>query len=180
MAILPYVGAGAMHGAVVPIASVTGVSATFTNIPQTYQDLMIVQSVRGTYSNPYDLIVILMNGDYATNYSATLLQGDGASATSFRYSSSGASPSVKIPSATSTAGVFGSVTHHILNYANTTTYKTMLSRAAGDTNGAGYTTLSAYLYRSIAAISQITVQLANANATSNSTYTLYGIRTVGQ
>ena len=60
-----------------------------------------------------------------------------------------------------------------MNYANTTTYKTVIGRA----NNAGYgADTSVGVWRNTAAISTITLTALTANFASGSTFTLYGIK----
>lgn len=177
--------ASATHGALMPIgyASASGSSntVTFSNIPQIYQDLFLVAYARSAYANTSDIMYILLNNDSTALYSNTLLTGDGTSATSARESSvSYMRQGYGIPAATATASIFGSNNFHLLNYANTSTYKTGLWRSAADRNGAGTTILSANLYRSTSAITRLDVIATNGNFTSGSTFELFGIRTVGQ
>jgi hypothetical protein len=185
MAILPSVGAAAMHGAMVPIARTTLTSSgdvTFTNIPQTYQDLFVVVSARSTQSATTSQYFGAFNSNYGgnTNYSSTTLSGDGSSATSFRQTNQqGIWADGVVPGANSTSGIYGSMTMYILNYTNSSTFKTYLMRCAADINGTGYTSLVVGTWRQTSAIS--TVYLTpSVSATAGSTFTLYGIRSVGQ
>jgi hypothetical protein len=173
------------YGAMVPIARVEANSASttnpisFLNIPQTYQDLMLVVSARATNADTVTDYAITINNNNSSIYSRTFLQGDGSSASSNRttgdpyyfprYARTGASV---------TSGIFGTNTFHFLNYANTLTFKTILTRAATDTNGAGYTTLTCGLYRSTDGISRLDLFSNGGNWTFGSTATLYGIRAV--
>ena len=173
-----------MHGAMVPIASFVGTGsyvAEFTNIPQTYQDLMLVIYGRDTATGTTTSFYGNFNGLNVTNtYSHTTLSGNGSSASSSRttnqnqFSGFGA-----IPGANATAGILGSSVMHILNYANTTTFKTFINRSAADTNGSGVTTLDVGLWQNTAAITSISINPVNAFQT-NSGMTLYGIRSVNQ
>ena len=181
------VSSSAMHGAVVPIATGTAqgsASITFSNIPQTYQDLILVSNafISGTNSgnNYYG---VRLNGDNSGNYSTTFLSGNGSSAASSRGTSNNQSfASYRVTNALT----FGSsnpftTVWHILNYANTSTYKTILSRSANDNNGSGETDLNVALWLNTAAVTSIGTGTDNGNLTfNNSTFTLYGIRTVGQ
>lgn len=172
------------HGAVVPIAysTPTGNSFSFTNIPQTYQDLMVVLYPRDTYAATYTGISMGFNGEFGsgTNYSLTRLRGDGSAADSNRASSQSYIPDIGfMPGASATSGIFGANTFHVLNYANTSTNKTVLCRSASDRNGAGWTILSVGLWRSTAAITSMLFASTTAFA-SGTTAALYGIRTVGQ
>jgi hypothetical protein len=184
MAILPAVSSSAMHGAVVPIARVVAdgsfQSAIFYNVPQTYQDLMIVHSLRSSTSGTYDAISVQVNNTLNI-YSDTFLTGNGTSATSNRDTSGYYGAFIgNTTAAGTTTGIFSAGVTHILNYANSTTYKTLITRVADDQNGSGYTTLTAALIRSTSPLTQINIYTASANIATGSTVTLYGIRTVGQ
>jgi len=70
-----------------PIATTTlgssATSYTFTSIPSTYTDLVIVAQIKGdttTYLN------LRFNGDTGSNYSRTTLSGNGSTASSERRS----------------------------------------------------------------------------------------------
>lgn len=166
----------------VPIATISNLSAVaaFTNIPQGYQDLMLVFNGRTTRAVTTDDCLIRFNNDGAGINSWTVLNGSGSSATSYR-NASGNSFIVAgtVAGASATTGMVSTIICHILSYANTTTYKTMLSRAANDMNGSGTTQLTVGLYRSTAAITRLDVT-QYTGYTATSTATLYGIKAVGQ
>jgi hypothetical protein len=175
--------AGNQYGAMVPIASVTlAVAAdpiSFTNIPQIYQDLMFVINARGTKAATLENLVVYPNGlGGTTNASDTRLIGDGSSATSVRSTNQPYNFLGNIPSASSTAGIFGATEVHVLNYTNTTTFKTFLNRSASDLNGSGNTILNVGLWRSTAAITSFDIYAESANYLAGTSITLYGIRAV--
>jgi hypothetical protein len=176
--------AGNQYGAMVPIASVSPTSAypLFANVPQIYQDLFIVVYGRSTSSaatSPLYLQFATGNGslDTGSNYSTTLLSGDGSAASSTRQTSQTLIQAGTITAATSTSGIFASASIQILNYSNSSTFKTTLSRFANDLNGSGTTGLNVGLWRNTGAITSISVQI-NGNYESGTTVTLYGIRAV--
>ena len=153
-----------------PIATQTlsanAASVTFSSIPNTYTDLiMVVNTITSTAS---EYMSINLNSDTGSNYSRTRLSGTGTSASSGRNSNE-------------TVGYIGAETYgtnslkfntvvHFMNYANTTTYKTFLSRA----NHIDLATEAIVgLWRSTSAINTIKV---NSNFASGSTFTLYGIK----
>jgi hypothetical protein len=151
-----------------PIATTTLGSATatvtFSSIPSTYTDLIIIALAQTQYNGNY--LGIQFNGDTGNNYSRTRLSGNGTSASSERDSSQ---PRINLyaqPTSNFAVNII-----HIMNYANTTTYKTVLAR----TDQASLST-NAYagLWRSTAAINSIT--LREDNLQSGSTFTLYGIK----
>jgi hypothetical protein len=71
---------------------------------------------------------------------------------------------------------------HILNYANTTTKKTVIAKSATDKNNWGTTLLVSALIQSTVAMQL--VDFATFSAASNfaagSTFNLYGVRSIGQ
>jgi hypothetical protein len=175
--------AGNIYGAMVPIQSYTSdgttLGASFLNIPQTYQDLFVAVNGRGAVAQTTVLIQANINNTFGTNGSATELRGDGSSPTSTRTTNSGGVPLGYLPAANATSSVFGSMTIHILNYANSTTNKTTLCRYASDYNGAGITGLIVGLQRPTTAIISLEVSTYGVgNLVSGSTITLYGIRAV--
>lgn len=175
--------AGNQYGAMVPIASTTFAGSTsdveFTNIPQTFQDLYFVVYGRGTFAATQVLVQSYANNDFSTIYSTTRLEGDGTNAYSNRQTGNAGFQYGYIPSANGTAGAFGSITGHILNYKNSTTFKTAISRFADDRNGAGTTGLYVGLYRSTAPITRLGIATYGVgNFAAGSQITLYGIRAV--
>ena len=133
-----------------------------------YTDVVLVCNF-GTAKGSQDGLLFRVNSDSGTNYSVTRVSGNGSSATSDRTTS-----------ATSmiAGGVDGSDTtsvaiYNLMNYANTSTYKTVLMRngfAGAVTNG------TVGLWRSTSAITSITLTAeSGSNLRANSTFTLYGI-----
>lgn len=175
--------AGNQYGAMVPIASYTANGTSnffsFTSIPQTYQDLFFVINGRSAFSSATAQVYTYLNSDGSALYSRTRLYGNGSAAASDRTSNDTAAYIAEIPGASATSGIFGSGVMHILNYANTSTFKTVLIRSAVDLNGSGFTHLWVNTYRSTNAIRGFDIFNSGAsNFTSGTTVTLYGIRAV--
>jgi hypothetical protein len=171
--------AGNQYGGMVPIATVTLSSAggiQFFNVPQTFQDLFVVASLRGEYAAALD--VVLFEWGYTTNYSYTALRGTGSAADSYRGTGAYGIYCNSIPAASSTSGIFGSFEGHILNYANTTNYKTAIVRQAFDLNGSGGTSLTVGMKNTTAAVTFVEIGGGNNALSAGSTATLYGIRAV--
>jgi hypothetical protein len=156
-----------------PIATTTLGSATssvtFSSISGNYTDLVLIVEgamASGSTSN----FVMQFNSDTGsnTNYSSTRMLGDGVAAstarnTNFSYAMIGDIDTNRFTSI-----------NHIMNYANTSTYKTVLSRT-----GAAGSYLGAYvsLWRSTAAITSVVLKKdGGGNFVSGSTFTLYGIK----
>jgi hypothetical protein len=151
-----------------PIASITlgatASSVTFSSIPQTYTDLVLVVKP-ATTSNYYLTFNDTFNAG-STNYSWTRIYGSGSSAVSDKETST--------HNLTSAWGGNGETLYitQIMNYSNTTTNKTALTRI----NDSIYTVLIVGLLRSTAAITSINVTDAGSGYTSGSTFNLYGIK----
>jgi hypothetical protein len=141
---------------------------TFSSIPGTYTDLIIVcagnMSAGGAVDN-----IMRFNDDTGSNYSRTYLMGDGSSAVSGRNSNQ---TSLTLPYWNSTA--IHNTIIQINNYSNTTTNKSVLAR-----NNMANESLIAYalLWRSTSAINKITISRGGTNDfATGSTFTLYGIK----
>lgn len=153
------------------LSNSTTASVTFSNIPATFQDLVVVIFAGATGASS---MTLRLNGDGGNNYSTTVLYGNGSSALSTRYTSQAAMYANYngIPSATS---VYGAFTFNILNYANSSTNKTLLMRTAADANGSGWTELCVGRWAGTAAVNSLSI-FAGAFYTSGSTFALYGVR----
>ena len=151
-------------------------SVTFSSIPQTYTDLVVVIQARGTFAQDGIDVTFIYNGDTGnSNYSWNWITGNGTSASAGRLSNYGIGYFSTIPAGNNTAGVFSSNFHHIMNYSATDSFKTTLNRVASPTNSAG---LSIGLWRSTAAITSVQLQISNSAQefySVGSTLTLYGI-----
>lgn len=142
----------------------------FTSIPGTYTDLILVTTLKVT-SSAYDLY-IRCNSDSGTNYSYTVLTGNGTSAQSARGSS--ISDGLLADYYGNPNTTFDTICiSHIMNYANSTTYKTMISRANRASSG---TDAVVSLWRSTAAITTLTLRNTSTTWTSGSIATLYGVK----
>jgi len=153
----------------------TGSSATitFSSIPSTYTDLVLVAGSVATTSGAPN-IAMTFNNDTTSNYSSTLLEGNGSSATSSRRTST---TSITEGNNISLGGSTPStVIYQIMNYANTTTYKTVLIRNNEPSTTYPGTGAVVGLWRKTPeAINRIDLNLGSGNFSSTSTFTLYGI-----
>ena len=160
----------------VPLAinTVTGSAAsyTFTSIPSTYTDLVLVAS--GLTSTATTTKLNVGNGsiDTGANYSWTVLSGTGSVASSYRDSSVTFTQNERYANWDGT-NVANTIIQ-IQNYSNSSTYKTWLSR--GNNAAAGVDAIVG-LWRSTSAINQIQISCTNAGRTFNvgTTFALYGI-----
>ena len=157
-----------------PIATTTLGSAsnsiTFSSISGSYTDLVLVMNygmTSGTSTPAWRY-----NGDTSgsTLYSQTILTGDGSSASANRITIGNLHITMGY---TNSSSITANSIIHIMNYSNTTTYKTSLARGNSTNNS---TQASACLYRSTSAITSINVFPDYATTfVAGSTFTLYGI-----
>jgi hypothetical protein len=144
-------------------------SYTFTSVPTTYTDLILVGNMLGGTTN-YDVRVGNGTIDGGSNYGSTRFFGDGTSATGDGQT-------------TNTTGVFGNVSngatvpHHFIthfnNYANTSTYKTALTSL---NRADAYHISICGVWSSASAINTVGIfSTSSQNIPSGSTFTLYGI-----
>lgn len=142
---------------------------TFSSIPSTYTDLVIVGSVLGNGSTSVNFY---FNGDTASNYSYIPLDGSGASTASPRQNNTGgiqfAGWSSNLNSTTSPSTMVA----NIMSYKNTNVYKTAIVRSMA--LGSASSCVSAFTgtWRSTAAINSITI---NSSFLAGTVYSLYGI-----
>jgi hypothetical protein len=147
---------------------------TFSSIPATYTDLVIV--VNGSLtSGAQDLIVFFNNENSGSNYSATYLTGNGTGAFSTRYNNRANFPLSYSSGIGTTNGTF---LIQVQNYANTNTFKTTLARVNNTSYGVE---ASSGLWRSTAAINRIDLICGGSGLTflAGTTFSLYGIRAEG-
>jgi hypothetical protein len=161
-----------------PIATYTVPSAqssyTFTSIPQTYTDLVLIINMQSSYTGDSGNGARLQfNGDTGNNYSDTNLRGNGSSASSYRLSNNYIQLGLLPSSGGGTpAGTLGIGIANIQNYSNSTTYKTVLGRT---NNSFAFVEASVGVWRNTAPITSITY-FGDGNILAGSTFTLYGIK----
>ena len=146
-----------------PIATTTLGSAqssvTFNSFGG-YTDLVLVVAGSTSSGDGY----LRINSDASSFYSTTRLYGDSSAAASDRITSLG----ITIGGFTNGVSVI-----NIMNYANTTTYKTILSRI---NNPGGYVNASVSLWRKTPEAITTLEAYAASNWASGCTFTLYGIK----
>lgn len=146
------------------IPSTTG-SYTFSSIPSTYDDLVLVASVGGSST-----IYVRFNSDSGNNYSQTQLWGNaGGSVYTQR---TGLLTSLEFLQQSATVGRTSGMMN-IFNYANNSLKKSTLAFCQLNDYQRIYS--FANTYHSTTTISSITL-FAGTNMATNSTFTLYGIK----
>ena len=148
------------------LANATTLTVTFSSIPATYTDLVAV--IAGTHTSA--LTGFTCNFNNVTTgglYSRTIIIGNGSDGSSTRSTSQD----------TQFIGLLGTgqsnTIVHIMNYSNTTTYKTTLARA----NDAGNTVRAQVsLWRDTSAINRLDFEMGSNYFGNGTTFTLYGIK----
>ena len=153
-----------------PIATTTASgsvsSITFSSISGNYTDLVII--VNGSTAGSDNTLIVRFNSDTGGNYSYVAIDGDGTTTSSYVESNT-SEPQAGSMSTGNTTSII-----NIMNYSNTTTYKTYIGRGnvpASRVRG------FIGLWRSTSAITSVTIfNNAASNFTNTTTFTLYGIK----
>jgi hypothetical protein len=149
---------------------------TFSSIPGTFTDLRLVMNSRSTTSTPNQLITF--NGDGGTNYSYRSL---GTTNSGGVYNAAGQNLNYIYDTIGTNISSFSTSyrTLDIFNYANTNVVKQVIevenSATSSATLGGVYALTSGQLWRSTAAITTITITIANPYST-DSEFRLFGIK----
>jgi hypothetical protein len=142
----------------------------FTSIPQTYDDLLLLVSARGTAAAATEFLLMLLNGSGTTS-NPRYLQGNGSSA------GSGANVGSfmgYMPGSNATSNTFGNTEIYIPNYAGSTA-KSVSSSTVMETNAtAAQIGAHAGIYGS-SAVTSIEINNGGTLLAGSSMY-LYGIK----
>lgn len=158
-----------------PIATTTlgsaAASYTFSSIPSTYTDLVLVTSANTTNTG-FTEAYYRFNSDTGSNYSRVGLFGNGSSVGSFISSGITQGLYTYLNGTTIGSNVYSFNSLNIQNYSNSTTYKTTLCRTASIGDSA---IAVVNLWRSTSAITSIFLAPTSGSFNTGSTFTLYGI-----
>lgn len=148
----------------------TATDITFSSIPSTYTDLVLI--VNGGSSTANDLALYgQLNGDTGSNYSSILLNS--AAANTVTSSRATNNTFMYLAALVASSQAPGVIRMNFLNYSNTTTNKTMMSR---DDNAGYNVRFYTSLWRSTAAINSIKLYTSSDSFRSGTTASLYGIK----
>jgi hypothetical protein len=142
---------------------------TFSNIPQTYTDLVLVLRAAqdGGAGNSCG---IYFNGNTSLVYSGTQVGGNGSVTFGGQYSGNA---NIDFANFSASGPVFSNGIANIQSYANNTSYKSVIIKASDSST---YTEIRAGLAKITNPITSITVQMGSANFLPGSTFDLYGIK----
>ena len=155
----------------------TALSVSFDNIPQTgYTDLKLVWSARRQVNPGYALVNF--NNLATANFSNRVLEGNGASASSFVNGSTNYAGA--LVAAADTANTFGSSEMYIPNYTSSN-FKSYSIEAVSENNGTtAYADMISGLWSNTAAINAIKLTTHDgASFAIGSTFSLYGVAKLG-
>lgn len=151
-------------------------AVTFSSITSTYQHLQLRAVIRSSNASYTEEALIRFNGDSGTNYNYHHIDANGSTISPFGVADSS---SIKIGNLTGTnpgTSVFTPYIIDILDYANTSKYKT-LKNLQGRFANYSNVRLTGGAWRSLSALNSITLSLDyGTNIGSGSRISLYGVR----
>lgn len=149
-------------------------SVTFSSIPSTYTDLVLISNAIPTTAGGIDFY-LNVNGDTTSGlYSKTHMSGSGTSAGSTRFTNQNRIATFWQVGPDNTQPFL--VNYSIQNYANTSVFKTILARSGSFQASASEVNAFVGLWRNTNAISSITLMPSSGNLATGSTFSLYGIK----
>ena len=162
------------------VLSSSQASITFSSIPATYTDLVLRISARDDLAQVSESLKIILNGDTATNYSATFITGNGSTATSGRDSGAGSAAQRMqgrfSVSNSATSNTFGNMEIYFAGYTSTGTKVSSIFGVAETNATAANMAATASQYRGGSAISSMEItSIGGGNFLSTSSFYLYGI-----
>ena len=152
----------------------TTATVTFSSIPSTYTDLLLVSSARSNRAGDGDDGYIQFNA-VGTGYSRRFLAGYSTTVASGTANVSNGIAHTYIPAANQTANTFSNDETYIPNYAGSAN-KSVSSTSVLENNAAfGHIICVAGLWSNTSAITSIVVGLGLSSYVSGSSFYLYGI-----
>jgi hypothetical protein len=150
---------------------------TFSSIPQTYTHLQLRGLLQGANSgSTNDVWKITFNTDTATNYSYHEVYGNGTSAATVAGSTVAFMNSYGVPSSGFTS-IFAGTVIDILDYTNTNKYKTLKALTGYNSNASTDSIdFASGNWRSLSAITSITISPISGSWAQYSQISLYGIK----
>lgn len=144
----------------------------FSSIPQTYTDLILKVSVRGTSTS---FGMLLKPNGATTSISTRNLEGSGSSVSSYTSTNI---VGYLVPSS-ATANTFGNTEIYISNYTGAT-YKSVSADSVNENNGTtAYSVLTAWLWSNTSAITSLSLACEAGSGNTFAQYSsasLYGIK----
>jgi hypothetical protein len=163
----------------IPISTVTvgsGGATTigFTNIPQTYTDLVVLCSLRTTRNTGDAASVSITFNGSTSSRSSRILYGSGSSASS--YTDTIIEGGFTGQNYANTSNTFGSHQYYITNYSGSNNKSISIDSVHENNATNAYALMNAGLWSNTAPINSITLENVGFSFVQYSSATLYGIR----
>jgi hypothetical protein len=173
---------GAFESIATAVGTGSNTTITFSSIPSTFKHLQVRMLAKDTYNGGGALVrytPLVINGDTGANYTRHNINGDGSAVTVQGFANTSRIEQIGcvVDSGTGATNTFGVGIVDILDYSNTTKYKTVRAFGGGDINAAGgFVRLQSGLWQSTSAITSLTFNAVLNFFTSTTTFSLYGIK----
>lgn len=151
-------------------------SVTFSSIPQTYTDLIVVASARHTSSTADNLVVQL--NSTTTGYTGMYLGGTGTSVQNYTQSTLGVTMGLllnNIGGSAYTANTFQASSITIPNYTGLTAKIGVANGGFESNSTTGYQSITTSRSTLTAAVTSILIKASAYNLAEYSTFSLYGV-----
>ena len=142
---------------------------TFSSIPATYTDLILISSIKSNNANTSSLLFEINGVNSGSLYSGTMIYGSGSAKGSNRTISLDYGLILRNGGLSANTAITQPFITHFMNYSNTTNFKTVISRNNVDNVVAG---IDLCLWRSTAAITSIRIFAQTNDFAIGSTFTL--------
>lgn len=149
-------------------------SVSFSNIPQTFTDLVLKVSARSTQSGAVlTNMIVLYNNSSAGQYANQTLYGDGTSVIASKVSTQ---TFFFMTGASATSNVFGNSELYIGNYTSNSTMKSgSVDTATENQATQSFNGMVSTIWSGTDPITSMTITPASGNFAQHSTFTLYGV-----
>lgn len=160
------------------VTAATSSSVVFSNIPQTYQEIKLVGSVRSNVVNQGDFIYFYIGNAGTGSYDQVLLRADG---TGMYSSTSSVSyyPLQNINGGGTTSNVFGNFEVTLPNYTDTSYKQTFLVDIVSEGAASGNTTyidIQGGMWSVATSVVSLTMNSGSGHFVQYSSFDLYGLK----
>lgn len=150
-------------------------SVTFSNIPQGYDDLILLTSARLNASG-FPAMLMRFNSDSGNKYSYRILEGSGSSVTSTSTSPASSMIVTNLGGTNTTANTFNNSEIYIPSYTSNINKSISSTTVLENNSTTAYIDIISGLWSDTSAITSIQLFPSTASFTSNSSFYLYGIK----
>lgn len=163
------------HIETVTVGAGGAASITFSAIPDTFTDLLLVLSGRSSYAGTRDDINVTFNSDTSSTYTYRRLIGYDSNSV-LSGSATGVNAGFTITANSATSNTFGNTQIYIPNYRSTTTKSWSTDSVSENNSSTSWIMgISAHSFANSVAITSIMLDPQNGNFMEYSSASLYGI-----